>query len=333
MSSTTKTLPPLLQPHNGRLQGRSWKALIAFGALYLVSFLLTYRAIGNQAAVLSYVFVSGISWKYGARRGLVAVLFIWVLSALVFRDSSWPQVIFGLLSILLSALASGWVSYLYSKLKETEAELRVEHEKSEMILENIFPRRIVERLKQGEALIADRYLETTILFSDVVGFTQLTKTLDPHALVTLLDRLITGFDVLSERHGVEKIKTIGDAYLVVSGLPEENSRHASSILSMAKGMLQYIERFNEAEGTNLQIRVGVHSGSVIGGVIGPKKFTFDLWGDTVNLASRLESTGLPGRIQVSAVTYELTREEFEFEPRGILELKGHGPVQTYLLVD
>jgi class 3 adenylate cyclase len=229
-------------------------------------------------------------------------------------------------------LAVGFVSRLYVKLNNTEILLRQEHEKSEMILRNIFPKTIVERLKNGEVLIADKYLDTTILFSDLVGFTHLTKVMPPHDLINLLNKVITGFDQLSEKLGIEKIKTIGDAYLVVSGLPDVNSNHAPAIVQMALEMQKFIAEFNRAENTNLQIRIGIHSGAVIGGIIGPKKFTFDLWGDTVNFASRLESTGVPGKIQVSQATYELVKNAFQFEAGEPFEMKGHGLVQTYFLV-
>jgi class 3 adenylate cyclase len=201
-----------------------------------------------------------------------------------------------------------------------------------MILGNIFPRRIVERLKDGEVMIADRYLQTTLLFSDLVGFTSLTRIMSPSELVTLLDHLITGFDQLSERLHIEKIKTIGDAYMVVSGLPTENPHHARDICNMALAMQDFLLDFNVREGLSLQIRIGINSGAVIGGVIGPKKFTFDLWGDTVNLASRLESTGIPSMIHVSQSTYDLTRELFHYEPRPPVEIKGYGMTETYFLM-
>lgn len=321
----------LWQPRHTPLVARSYIAISFATIYYVVLFLFAYPHIGTMAVNCAYGFIGIIAWFYGIRRALVAVLFCSVFTAFILGPAPHPQSIIGIALFFIDALAIGGVSRLYVKLKDTEVQLREEHEKSELILSNIFPRKIVERLKNGEVLIADKYLETTILFSDLVGFTELTKTMKPHDLVVLLNKVITGFDQLSERFHIEKIKTIGDAYLVVSGLPDENSNHAPDICRMALEMQHFIEDFNRTENLRLQIRIGIHSGSVIGGVIGPKKFTFDLWGDTVNLASRLETTGVPGKIHVSAATRELVKDLFQFEIREPLEIKGHGTMQTYFI--
>ena len=323
---------PLLQPRPRPLVARSWFALAIWTTVFLLLFFVTFPSLGQQAATFGFVYIGIVAWLYGRTRALTAFLVCTAVYSTRFGKASDAGNLVGMFLGIGLVLTVGSVSGLYRKLKETEAKLREEHKKSELILSNIFPRRIVERLKNGEVMIADRYLETTLLFSDMVGFTDLTRIMAPSDLVQLLDRLITGFDQLSERLHTEKIKTIGDAYLVVSGMPEENSDHALDICSMALGMQRFVQEFNQREGLALQIRVGIHSGQVIGGVIGPKKFTFDLWGDTVNMASRLETTGLPGRIQVSQTTYELTKERFSFEAREPIEIKGFGRTQTYFLV-
>ena len=327
-----EAIKKVLQPRHGTLERGSYVFIFLATSLYVGLFVYGNATIGSQAASFAYAFIGLIAWLYGFRRALVAVVFCSVVTGLVFGITPRPQMFVGMVIFVVDAFAVGSVSRLYVKLNETEHLLREEHGKSELILSNIFPKKIVERLKNGEVMIADRYLETTILFSDLVGFTDLTKTLQPHELVVLLDKVITGFDRLSEQLHIEKIKTIGDAYLVVSGLPEENSSHAEDVCRMALAMLSFIEEFNRTEGTHLQIRVGIHSGPVIGGVIGPKKFTFDLWGDTVNLASRLETTGVPGMIQVSSTTHALLADKFRFEPREPFEIKGHGKVQTFFLL-
>ena len=327
----TISLKTWLQPKPSRIDSKALAVMVVAAVVYLTIFLSLLHRLGAQAVSFAYVFIAVIAWFYGMRRGWLAAIFCLVVTAFSLDSVIPMQMIVGTLLFFSVASVVGAVSSLYVKLRITESQLRAEHEKSEMILGNIFPRKIVERLKNGEVLIADRYLETTILFSDLVGFTDLTKTMKPQELVTLLNKVITGFDKLSERFHTEKIKTIGDAYLVVSGLPDENSNHAPDILRLALAMQTFIAEFNLAEKTTLQIRVGIHSGAVIGGVIGSKKFTFDLWGDTVNLASRLESTGIPGKIQVSQATYELGKDEFYFLAREPMEVKGHGLVQTYFL--
>jgi len=306
--------------------------LAIWTAIFLVAFFCTVSNLGQQAASFGLIYIGLVAWLYGTRRALLAFLICTLVYSTHLGKATDPKNMMGMLLSVGLAVAVGWVSGLYARLKTAESKLREEHQKSEMILGNIFPRRIVERLKNGEVMIADRYLDTTLLFSDMVGFTDLTRIMAPSDLVQLLDKLITGFDQLSERLHIEKIKTIGDAYLVVSGLPEENTNHAVDICRMALAMQRFVQDFNQREGLSLQIRVGIHSGQVIGGVIGPKKFTFDLWGDTVNMASRLETTGLPGRIQVSQTTWELAREHFLFEPRPPIEIKGFGITQTYFLI-
>ena len=322
-----------LRPHHAALARRSWIFLIATTVLYAALFYATYPSLGKQATMFAYAYIGIVAWLYGGRRALVATVVCVAVTGSKLGRSLEPSNIFGAILYLVEAMAVGAVSRLFVKLDDTEAKLREEHEKSEMILRNIFPRSIVERLKKGEVLIADRYLQTTLLFSDLVGFTDLTRTMSPTDLVQLLDRLITGLDKLSEQQPhIEKIKTIGDAYLVVSGMPDENTSHAPDICGMALAIQAFVREFNRLEGLSLQVRIGIHSGSVIGEVIGPKKFTFDLWGDTVNLASRLETTSIADRIQVSESTWELTRHLFRYEPRPNVEIKGYGLVRTFFLL-
>lgn len=321
-----------LQPRHATLARDSWIFLAVATALYAALFYAAFPVLGKQATMFAYVYIGIVAWLFGGRRALVATVVCLVVTGSKLGRSLEPANLFGAFFYVVEAVAVGAVSRLYVKLDETEAKLREEHEKSEMILRNIFPRRIAERLKEGEIMIADRYLQTTLLFSDLVGFTDLTRTMSPQQLIHLLDQLITGFDKLSERFNIEKIKTIGDAYLVASGMPDENTNHAPDICRMALAMQAFVREFNRLEGLSLQARIGIHSGPVIGGVIGPKKFTFDLWGDTVNLASRLETTGIADRIQVSRSTWELTRDVFRYEPRPPIEIKGYGAVQTYFLL-
>jgi adenylate cyclase len=196
----------------------------------------------------------------------------------------------------------------------------------------VLPGPIAERLKTGESLIVDRFDAVSVMFADIVGFTSVASKTSPEAVVTMLNEVFSMFDKLAEQHGLEKIKTIGDAYMVVAGIPQPVADHATAIAHMALDMLAGIAAYAQRTGTDLSIRIGVHSGSVVAGVIGTKKFIYDLWGDTVNTASRMESTGLPGRVQVTEATYALLREQFELEERGLVEIKGKGSMRTYLLV-
>jgi len=218
-----------------------------------------------------------------------------------------------------------------SQLRSTLIDLETEQEKSERLLLNILPGPIADRLKQGEENIADSYAEVSVLFADLVGFTKLSARVTPNQLIELLNQIFSGFDELSDRHKLEKIKTIGDAYMIVGGLPTPRPDHAEAIAEMALDMQRFITRFNEETDNELDIRIGINSGPVVAGVVGTKKFLYDIWGDAVNTAARMESHGVEGRIHVTSETYLLLRDKFEFEDRGIIEVKGKGDMHTYLL--
>ena len=211
-------------------------------------------------------------------------------------------------------------------------ELSAEKQTSERLLLNVLPAPIAERLKSGEGTIVDRFEAVTVLFADIVGFTSLSSKVPPEQLVTMLNELFSEFDKLAEKHGLEKIKTIGDAYMVVAGIPQPVANHAHAITHMALDMLLVIEEFAKKHKSELTCRIGIHTGPVVAGVIGQKKFIYDLWGDTVNTASRMESHGVPGRVHVTATTYALLSDTFELEPRDPIEIKGKGRMQTYLVV-
>jgi adenylate cyclase len=203
---------------------------------------------------------------------------------------------------------------------------------SERLLLNVLPRTIAERLKHETGIIAESHDDVTVLFADVVDFTPFTERTAPERVVGVLDEIFSAFDRLAEWLGVEKIKTIGDAYMVVAGLPEPRPDHAAAAADMALAMQEEVGRLCTTLNLDLAIRIGMQSGPVIAGVIGRRKFIYDLWGDTVNTASRMESSGLPGRIQVTPAVFERLRSSYDFEARGEIEVKGKGRLRTYLLI-
>jgi class 3 adenylate cyclase len=211
-------------------------------------------------------------------------------------------------------------------------KLAEEQEKAERLLLNILPEAIAQRLKRGESTIADSFADVTVLFADIVNFTKLSANLSPAQLVEILNEIFSAFDELAETYQLEKIKTIGDAYMVVGGLPTPRSDHAEAIANMALDMQKIIGQFRLQGNEPLQMRTGINTGAVEAGVIGTKKFTYDLWGDTVNTANRMESHGVAGKIQVTVATYERLKDKYIFEERGIIDVKGKGEMQTYFLI-
>lgn len=221
--------------------------------------------------------------------------------------------------------------YVRFTLRKAEARLDSEINKSNNLLLNILPEPIAAKLKETHQSLADHYDHATILFADIVGFTTRSAAMDPNALVGMLDEIFTEFDTIADKHGVEKIKTIGDAYMAVGGVPVPTSDHCAAIVETALDMRDVIHNRFSHKYNKLDVRIGIHSGPVVAGVIGRKKFSYDLWGDSVNTAARMESHGLPGKIQVSQTVYELLKNKYFFEKRGEIEIKGKGMMETYFL--
>jgi class 3 adenylate cyclase/HAMP domain-containing protein len=222
--------------------------------------------------------------------------------------------------------------HLEDLVKQRTKELLAEKQTSERLLLNVLPAPIADRLKSGAEIIVDRFDAVSVLFADIVGFTSLSAHTTPEKLVTMLDELFSAFDKLAEKHGLEKIKTIGDAYMVVAGVPQPIADHAIAITHMALDMQASIAAYAARTDTQLTIRIGIHTGPVVAGVIGKKKFIYDLWGDTVNTASRMESHGVPGRVHVTTAMVELVKNVFDVETRGPIEVKGKGMMTTFLVV-
>lgn len=210
--------------------------------------------------------------------------------------------------------------------------LRVESEKAERLLMNLLPTSVARRLIDREIPIADGYSEVTILFADIVGFTEMSSRMLPRDTVRMLNDFFLECDSLADKYGIEKIKTVGDAYMAVSGLPDYRDDHAEAMADMALEMVGRLGGFNEERHLNLEVRVGINTGPVVAGVIGRKRFLFDVWGDAVNVASRLEAHGIRNGIQVSEHTYYRLRPHFELEARGQVEIAGRAPMETYVLL-
>lgn len=318
LASTLQLLGLLLTP---LLLQWSMGGFTASGAIVLWSLLAPLCALvflGTQLAV----------WWFG----VFALLVLLAAAQDIGAGATLQQVLLYCENVLLvSTLAFISLRFFVVERDKAQAALEREQARSEALLLNILPAPIAERLKAGSQTIADGYAEATILFADLVGFTRMSNSISPEQVVVMLNHLFSRFDELSGRFGIEKIKTIGDAYMACAGVPQERPDHAEAIAEMALAMQDAIREHNREFGSSLQIRIGINSGPVVAGVIGLRKFIYDLWGDTVNLASRMESNGLPGRIQVSAATWERLRERYDFEARGDIEVKGIGRVQAYLL--
>jgi class 3 adenylate cyclase len=224
-----------------------------------------------------------------------------------------------------AGLSGGW------QIEHSQRAAFIANRRTEQLLGNVLPAAIAERLKDAPTRIADQFDEVTVLFGDIAGFTPLAAEMAPGDLVALLDEIFSRFDDMAQRHGLEKIKTIGDAYMVVGGVPAARADHAEAVAAMALEMRDALTQREFADGRRLSMRIGIHSGPVVAGVIGKKKLSYDLWGDTVNTASRMESHGAPGRIHVSEACHAALAGRFRTEERGVVEIKGKGPMRTWWL--
>lgn len=245
---------------------------------------------------------------------------------------TWVETTLLLTSVVSTlAFATGVGLYFRRLVERAESDLQAAHQRSEQLLLNVLPPQIADRLKAGEETIADRSDEVSILFADLVGSTPLSERLNPDEMVALLNRVFTPFDELAEELGLEKIKTVGDAYMVVGGLPTPRPDHLEAVVEMALRMREEVTRHTVAGHGPLQMRFGIHTGTVVAGVIGKRKFSYDLWGDTVNVAARMEAHGIPGEIHVTAEVRHRLDGHYRFQSRGPIEVKGKGTMETFLL--
>ncbi len=308
-------------------------------AIVVLPFTLQWSLGGfqNGSAVMVWAFAGPLSALvfYGPRGALAffgVYLGLTILSGVLEPLLEPPLVLPEGLRLAFFVLNIGGVSaVVYVVLQYFVRALVAEQERSDRLLLNVLPGTIAERLKSGEQLIADDHPSVTVLFADFVDFSRLARRSDAGHIIGILDRLFSAFDELAEKHGLEKIKTIGDEYMAVAGAPEPRADHAHAAVHMAAEMLEEVRRFNAEAGHDLELRIGLHSGHVVAGVIGRHKFAYDMWGDAVNVASRMESHGVPGRIHVSEAVAKAVGAEFGVEERGTIEIKGLGPMRTYFI--
>jgi adenylate cyclase len=312
--------------------------LLSAGTVFTVVATIMIGGVGPAGSAMVWAFLGPVyaMLALGPRRAtvwfavfvaaLVVIVLVDPLVRSAVRPLGYPIRLLSYTFNLAGPAAIIFLLFRYSDLKRREAQAR-----SDELLFNAIPIAIAARLKRGEARIAEIYRATTVVFADIAGFTPWAQQTDPARVVGLLDALFTRFDELAAECGVEKIKTIGDSYMAVAGAPTARVDHADAGLSFGRGMLQAVEEWRSVNAVMLQLRVGLASGRVVGGVIGQRRILFDLWGDTVNMASRMEASGIPGRIQVAPSTWELLRELHSFEKRDDVDVKGLGSMTTYLL--
>jgi class 3 adenylate cyclase len=281
------------------------------------------------------------AWAAGRRAWALAIAIWFGGTPLVFLavadlpQETTTQLVYGSVSdlaLLAAVLLLGEAVRGRRALDQAHRLLLAERERSEQLLLNVLPAPIAARLKQGEEVIADGFPEVTVLFADLVDFTRRSQETTPERVVRMLDDLFSALDGLAERYGLEKIKTVGDAYMVVGGLPEPRPDHAEAVAEMALALREEVARHLDPGGQPLAVRIGIDTGPAVAGVIGRRKFSYDLWGDTVNTASRMESHGVAGCIQVTDRAYRRLRDRYRFERRGLVEVKGKGELLTWFLV-
>lgn len=293
----------------------------------------------NSAAVSLWAFTAplGALLFVGTRQAIPWIAaFVGLVALSGAIDSSLaagaPRIPDGILVAFFVLNIVGVTTVAYVLLQYFERAREREHAKSERLLLNVLPAHVAARLKRDERIIADAHEDVAVLFADIVDFTPLSERLPADHLVAVLDRVFAAWDQLAARHHVEKIKTIGDAYMVACGIPLAHEQPAEAIAAMALAMGPTLARVAAETGLPLQARIGIDTGPVVAGVIGRAKFIYDLWGDTVNTASRMESHALPGTIQVTSRTHDRLREQYELHPQGTIEVKGKGPMHPYLLI-
>jgi class 3 adenylate cyclase len=323
-----------------------WKALGRLGhsiAAAFIALIAAYAAWNSDLAgtaletraLMLTILGAGLLFPFGTATMLLLSLWVLGLFWFVARTGDAEARGAGAFFIFGAGALATVAAWLSSRLRESEfqarSDLRIANEKTDALVRNMLPESIAKRLKDAEGYIADRHGAVTVLFADIAGFTAMSANLPPDVLVSFLNDLFSELDALTTRYGLEKIKTIGDAYMVVGGLPEPRPDHAEAIANMALAMRDDLGALQTPDGKPLVFRIGIHTGAVVAGVIGVKKLSYDLWGDTVNTASRMESHAEPGTIQVSEPTWAILKDAYRLTPRGEIQVKGKGKLEAFVL--
>lgn len=307
--------------------------VIALGGLWNSGGIILWSLISPLGALLIATPRRALRW-WLAFLGVLAACSI--LQPIIVAENNLPQPFiwnFFLLNLATVSFIAVTMLVFFLNQKNTILHLlRIEEKKAEDLLLNILPRDIAAILKNDARTIADQFDGASVLFADMVGFTTLSARMQPVDMVNLLNDIFSTFDALVEQLGLEKIRTIGDNYMVAAGVPRPRQDHAHALARLALQMREYLQRHSVWNGHRIEFRIGINSGPMIGGVIGRKKFVYDIWGDAVNIASRMESHGVPGKIQVTQTTYELIKDQFECEARGLVSVKGKGEIRTWFLL-
>jgi adenylate cyclase len=321
---------------------------------------LVYSLIFAEVAIHAFLVIRYLGWGFGVQYYLLLVMqvgflmpwprrtsiLITALSAALFillyyyaestpPLTAVPPVQLAALNVvnIASVFATSALTVLYfrSVAETAQAALAAEHARSEALLNNVLPMPIAARLKQDNATIAEGFQNASILFADIAGFTPFSEKISPEEVVAVLNSIFSRFDELVDAYGLEKIKTVGDAYMVAAGIPTPREDHAEVLARFALAMRDELLAYNRAENLDLQLRIGLNSGPVVAGVIGKRRFLYDLWGDSVNTAARMESHGKPGEIQITDAMRRLLGDTFAYVDRGVIEVKGKGPMHVYFL--
>jgi class 3 adenylate cyclase len=336
-----ENLPELINPNNnftdsGTVRTTNWSSPILKGSMY-INF-SNSELLKRENALLHDTAISALV-------SLIVIIFIvWILASVIthplerLRNLTW-QISKGDLSIRFKEIwldsreissVGKYFNDMMTSLESYNHSLRIERAKSEELLYNVLPNKIADRLKKGETTIADHLDRVSVMFIDLVGFTDLAGRISPHNLIEILNNIFSAFDVLTEIYKVEKIKTIGDSYMVVGGL-DSNEPQTDTMIELAFAMQETLEKISKKFSFNLNIRTGIHVGPIVAGVIGKNKYTYDIWGDTVNIASRMEARGEANRIHLTSEAYRSLQKKYSFTDRGEIEIKGKGNLHTYFI--
>lgn len=307
--------------------------MIALGGIISSSAVILWSLASPVGAMLFVGRRNAIGWFAVYIALVVSSIFIEINTGIISALPSRLIDIFFVLNIGgVSIIVFLLLQYFLAQKNQAYRLLSVEQDKTERLLLNVLPKEVAPILKEKESIIADRYEEASILFADIVNFTSLSTQMSPEEMVALLNKIFSYYDDLVDKFDLEKIRTIGDNYMVISGVPRRRKDHAQVLAHFALEMLEYLKSLPPQYGHKIEFRFGINSGPVVAGVIGKRKFHYDVWGDAVNTASRMESNGIAGKIQITSATYDLIKDDFVCEQRGVVEIKSKGNMQTWFLL-